>query len=206
MPTEEEALRALAYEILTRTPPLNNLRFTNRYVASFLGSAILDWAADTERLAGMDEMGVDEATNQIGALLAHVSFFFAFSFQVFCFAWETLFFEQVSSMILYISNSHSSEQAERVVANEEWRATNEPCLAALDIKVADQTSHLELATSKKLQMVSEVADLKEKLIKAEEKVVELWSANDYLNKARDEAIAPRHSIQEELKYDKLDDF
>lgn len=75
MPTEEEALRALASEISTRTPPLSNIRFTNRYAASFLGGAVLNRAADAESLASMGDIGVDEATNWVGALLARVSSF-----------------------------------------------------------------------------------------------------------------------------------
>lgn len=112
LPTEEEALRALAYEITARTPPLNNLHFTNRNLASFLGSVILNRAADTEGLARMGEMEVDQANNQIGARLAWVSFCIAFFFQVFYFAYKNIICVQVSSLVLYISNSHSSEQAE----------------------------------------------------------------------------------------------
>lgn len=73
MPTEEGALRELASEISTRTPPLNNIRFTNRYAASFIGGAVLNRAANVESLALMGEVGVDEATNRVGALLARVS-------------------------------------------------------------------------------------------------------------------------------------
>lgn len=57
MPTEEEALWALAVEISDRTPPLNNICFTNWYVASYIGGAILDWAADIESLSSMGEGG-----------------------------------------------------------------------------------------------------------------------------------------------------
>lgn len=46
IPTEEEALRELGLEISTRTPPLNNIRLTNRYAASFIGGAALNQAAD----------------------------------------------------------------------------------------------------------------------------------------------------------------
>lgn len=73
MSTEEEALRALAAEISNRTPPLNNIRFTNRYAASYIGGAILDRAADIESLSSMGEMGVDEATNRVGTLISRVS-------------------------------------------------------------------------------------------------------------------------------------
>lgn len=76
MPIEEEALRELASKISNRTPPLRNLRFTNMYSASYLGGVILNWATDIESLAGMGEMGVDEETNRVGALLARVRGFF----------------------------------------------------------------------------------------------------------------------------------
>lgn len=51
MPTEEEALRALAVENSNRTPLFNNIQFTNRYAASYIGGAILDRAADIKSLA-----------------------------------------------------------------------------------------------------------------------------------------------------------
>lgn len=73
VPTEEEALRELASEITEMTPPLRNIRFTNRYAAAFLGGAVLNRAADAESLASMGDMGVDEATNRVGALIARVS-------------------------------------------------------------------------------------------------------------------------------------
>lgn len=66
-------LREFASEITERTPPLQNIRFTNRYIAAFLGGAVLNWAADAESLASMRDMGVDEATNWVGALLTRVS-------------------------------------------------------------------------------------------------------------------------------------
>lgn len=55
-------------------PPLTNIQFTNRYAASFIRGAILNRAADAESLASMGEMGVEEATNRVGALLARVGF------------------------------------------------------------------------------------------------------------------------------------
>lgn len=73
MPTEEEALRALSVEISTHTPPLNNICFTNVYVASYLGGAIWDRAVHVESLSRMGEIGMEEASNSVGALLARVS-------------------------------------------------------------------------------------------------------------------------------------
>lgn len=74
MPTEKEALRALEVEISNHTPPLNNIHFTNWYATSYIGGAILDRAADVESLSSMGEMGVDEATNRVGAIISRVSF------------------------------------------------------------------------------------------------------------------------------------
>lgn len=75
IPTEEGVLRELPSEIPTRTPPFNNIRFTNRYAASFIGGAVLNRAADVESLATMGEIRVDETANRVGALLARVRWF-----------------------------------------------------------------------------------------------------------------------------------
>lgn len=72
----EEALRELVSEISTKTPPLNNIHFTNRYTTSFISVAIFNRAGDVESLASMGKMRIDEVTNRVGALLARVSFFF----------------------------------------------------------------------------------------------------------------------------------
>lgn len=93
MPTEEEALRALAIEISNRTPPLNNIRFTNWYATSHIGGAILDRAADIKSLSSMGEMGVDEATNCVGALISRVSFKNRLLYFLFLF-----FFKSISSL------------------------------------------------------------------------------------------------------------
>lgn len=77
IPMEEEALRNLADKITSRTPPLNNIRFTNRYAESYIGGSVLNRAADVESLASMSDLGVDEATNRVGALLAQVHFIFS---------------------------------------------------------------------------------------------------------------------------------
>lgn len=74
MPKEEEELRALAVEISNRTPSLNNIQFTNPYATSYIGSAILDRGTNIESLASMGEMGVDEATYCVGALISRASF------------------------------------------------------------------------------------------------------------------------------------
>lgn len=58
MPIEEVALKELASEITRKTPPLNNICFTNRYAISFIGGAILNRAADVVSLASM---GGDES-------------------------------------------------------------------------------------------------------------------------------------------------
>lgn len=63
VPTKEGALRALASEISARTLPLNNLCFNNAYFAALVGGTIFHLAHDAESLAGMGEMGVEEATN-----------------------------------------------------------------------------------------------------------------------------------------------
>lgn len=72
MPTEEEALRALAVEISNLYA--TNIQFTNLYAASYIAGVILDRAADIESLASMGEMGIDEATNCFGACILRVSF------------------------------------------------------------------------------------------------------------------------------------
>lgn len=79
-------------------------------------------------------------------------------------------------------------------------------MAALEVEVSNQATRLELANFEKVQMTSEVADLIERLIKAEEKIVELQAANVELNAARDQAIATLISTQEELKYSMSDNF
>lgn len=73
MPTEEEALRSLAIEIEEATPPLCNIRFTNRFAASYIGGTILSQTEDIESLEAMGEMGVDEATNRVRVLISRVS-------------------------------------------------------------------------------------------------------------------------------------
>lgn len=73
MPTEEETLRSLAAEIEEATPPLCNIRFTNRYAVSYIGGTILSQAKDIESLEAMGEMGVDEATNRVRVLISRVS-------------------------------------------------------------------------------------------------------------------------------------
>lgn len=67
MPTEEEALRSLVIEIQAATPPLRNVRFTNRYTTSYIGRVILDRVADIESLETMGEMDLEETTNLAGA-------------------------------------------------------------------------------------------------------------------------------------------
>lgn len=200
MPTEEEVLRELATEITNRTPPLRNIRFTNWYVASFIGGAILNRAADVKSLVSMGEMGVDEATNRVGALLARVS---RLSFSTFFFLFFLTFFfhvsSQVASYVLYIANSRSVEAEERAAADVEWRAANEPHLTDLEVTVADQAARLELAASEKLKMESEAADLRVRLLKAEERAAELEAANSALNTARDKAIAGPISVQERVE-------
>lgn len=59
MPTEAEALRDLADEITSRTPPINNIRFTNRFAASYLGGTILNRAEDVDSLASMGDFLID---------------------------------------------------------------------------------------------------------------------------------------------------
>lgn len=79
MPTKVEALRDLVDEISSRTPPLNNIRFTNRFTTSYLRGTILNRAVDVDSLASMSGMGMDEATNRVGSLLAQVLFKLFFS-------------------------------------------------------------------------------------------------------------------------------
>lgn len=73
MPNEEGALRELASEISNKTPPLTNICFTKWHAASFIRGAVLNRVANVESLVSMGEMGVDEVTNRVGALLARVS-------------------------------------------------------------------------------------------------------------------------------------
>lgn len=95
---------------------------------------------------------------------------------------------------------------ERVTADSEWRATNEPRITALEASIADKVVCLELAAGEKSQMLSETADLKEKLLKAEERIMQLEAANSALNTAQDKAIASRISTQEELSFCKSNGF
>lgn len=74
MPNEEEALRSLAREINEATPPLRNVRFTNRHVASHIGRVALNRAMDIESLGTMVVMDLKEATNRAESLVARVSF------------------------------------------------------------------------------------------------------------------------------------
>lgn len=72
--------------------------------------------------------------------------------------------------------------------------------AALEFEVADQATCLELARLEKLELASESSGLKELLLKAEEEMAELRAENAQLNKAWDEAVESKISVQEELKY------
>lgn len=105
MPTEEEALKEWESKISTRTPPLYNLHFTNRHAALYLWETILNHTAHVKSLAGMGEMGVDEAINRIGALLARVikCLFRKLPLSP-CLCSDLLSFWQVSSLVLYISS------------------------------------------------------------------------------------------------------
>lgn len=74
MLTEEEALRSLAIEINEATPPLRNVKFTKRHVASHIWRVALDRAADIESLGTMARMDLEEATNRAMSLVARESF------------------------------------------------------------------------------------------------------------------------------------
>lgn len=96
------------------------------------------------------------------------------------------------------------EAEERDAIDAEWRAANEPRLSTLEATVTDQAVRLEQAGGKKLRVEEEVADLRARLLKAEERVAELEAANSALNTARDEAVASQISTQEELTFCKSD--
>lgn len=114
----------------------------------------------------------------------------------------------LNDFLLYyiITNSRSPEANQRDEANEEWRVANEPRLEALEVKVVEQFTSLELAEGEKFELTSEMTDLRERLAKAERRIAKLEAANVDLNIARDEAISSRISAQEELKYCKSDRF
>lgn len=80
-------------------------------------------------------------------------------------------------MIVFIANSRSPEADERATANEEWWPANEPRLAALETKVVEQATRLELAEGEKSQITGEMADLREKLVRAKERLAELEATN-----------------------------
>lgn len=79
-------------------------------------------------------------------------------------------------------------------------------MQTLESEVTDQAIRLELAASEKLQLTSKVVELKEKSVRAEERIMELQATNVDLNTARDEAIATHLSVQDELKYYKSETF
>lgn len=200
-------MRALAVEIQNRTP-LRNIHFTNHYAASYIGRVILDGAADIESLEFMGEMGVDEATNRVGALISRVSSLclFLFFFVRCLYLFLTLSLWQIFAYVLYRSNSQAPEVVEWAAKNEEWLEINEPRLAALEGETAAQSTRLEEAEAEKLRVAADVADLKARMARCEGQLVELEAANINLNTARDEAIAGRIIVQEELNFCKSDRY
>lgn len=102
--------------------------------------------------------------------------------------------------------SRTLKQTERAAANEEWLAAKEPRLSSLESEVVHQASSSELVNAGKLEMESEMAELRKLLAREKEKNVELRVANNDLNLARDEVVASRISMQEELEYCQSEDF
>lgn len=92
--------------------------------------------------------------------------------------------------MLFIANSLFDEIEARAFADAEWQTSNEPRLSTFEATISDQASRLEVAVEEK----SKVADLRAKLLKAEEKVAELEVANFTLNIAWDEPVASQISI------------
>lgn len=67
-PEDIDALQVLEAEIDAASPPLNNIRFTDKQVATYIGKV-----ADTESLSSMAGIDMEEATNRARALTARVS-------------------------------------------------------------------------------------------------------------------------------------
>lgn len=60
-------------EIEVTTPPLHDIKFTNRYLAIFVGHFALNRVEDTKSLKEMTGMSVGEATHRASALMLRVS-------------------------------------------------------------------------------------------------------------------------------------
>lgn len=74
MPTEKNDLWKLGDEIASVAVPLRNLKFTDRFAASFIGLSTVKRAADMDSYDVLKEMDAKESSNRVGALLAWVSF------------------------------------------------------------------------------------------------------------------------------------
>lgn len=72
MPTEKEDLKKLGNEIAVAAVPLRNLKFNDRLAASYIGLSGVERAADLDSYQVVKEMGADESSNRVGALLGRV--------------------------------------------------------------------------------------------------------------------------------------
>lgn len=70
---DEEGLVVLYAEIEAATPPLHDIKFTNMYLAAFVGRFALNRVEDTKSLKEMTGMSVGEATHRASALMLRVS-------------------------------------------------------------------------------------------------------------------------------------
>lgn len=74
MPTDKVDLKKLGEEIAAAVVPLQNLKFTDKLVASYIGLPAITRATNMDSYNYVKEMGVDESANRATALLTRVTF------------------------------------------------------------------------------------------------------------------------------------
>lgn len=74
MPIDRGDLGRLSDEIVAVAVPLRNLQFTDRFSASIIGLLAVLCGSDMDFYHVLKEMGVEESSNRVGALLAQLSF------------------------------------------------------------------------------------------------------------------------------------
>lgn len=76
IPSSLERLPRLSEEIVAHTMPLNNIKFTNCFTASFLGLSTLRHSVNVDSYHVLKDMFAEESANRVDSLLAQVSVLF----------------------------------------------------------------------------------------------------------------------------------